>query len=312
MSGHHHHDHGHSTSGRLALSSALFGRNFLFQSLGGWWTGSLGLVSDSLENLNDAVVNLLAMGSIQVANRREPSDRYTYGLHRLDIMQTLLGTLLLLVLAGAVLWEAWKRLHAPTEIRLGWAIAFSAAGLALNLAATLVLLPPKGSRQEGDLNLRGAYLHALGDSLANLAVLVSLVVIRFTGWRWIDPLLAVAIVLVILRGAFHLGRDAVGILMHRAAFDQGAARARLLELPGVKAVEDLRSWRVCSHLTICTAHVVVEAERLEETSAYLEAIEQLLAREFDVRHLTVHFETAAMSHNHHHRFVHQHETEVGH
>jgi cobalt-zinc-cadmium efflux system protein len=312
----HPHDHAHGeargTPGRLALSSALFGLNFVFQALGGWWTGSLGLVSDSLENLNDAVVNLLAMGSIQVANNREPCDRYNYGLHRLEIMQTLLGALLLLVLAGAVLWEAWHRLHAPGEIKVGWALAFSAGGLALNLAATLVLLPPKGSRQEGDLNLRGAYLHALGDSLANLAVMVSLVVIRFTGWRWVDPLLAVAIVLLILRGAFHLGRDAVGILMHRAAFDHAKAHARLLELPGVLGVEDLRSWRVCSHLTVCTAHVIVAAERLDETGAYLGAIEHLLAHDFDVRHLTVHFETAAMSAGHHHRFVHQHDAEHQH
>ena len=314
MPGHHPHAHpgAHSTSGRLALSSALFALNFIFQALGGWWSDSLGLVSDSLENLNDAVVNLLAMGSIQVANRREPNDQYAYGWHRLEIMQTLLGTALLLVLAGAVLWEAWRRLQHPTDIRLGWAIGFSAAGLALNLAATLVLLPPKGSRQEGDLNLRGAYLHALGDSLANLAVVVSLVVIRLSGWRWIDPLLAVAIVLVILRGAYQLGRDAVGILMHRAAFDHGAARIRLLELPGVRAVEDLRSWRVYSHLTVCTAHVVVDAERLDQTCATLEAIEARMARDFGVRHMTVHFETAAMAQGHHHRFVHEHEAEVGH
>lgn len=306
--GHHHEPHeAHSTPGRLALSSALFGLNFIFQALGGWWTGSLGLVSDSLENLNDAVVNLLAMGSIQVANRREPCDRYTYGWHRLEIMQTLLGAVLLLVLAGAVLWEAWKRLQSPHEIRVAWAIAFSAVGLALNLAATLVLLPPKGSRQEGDLNLRGAYLHALGDSLANFGVMASMVVIHFTGWRWVDPLVAVAIVLFILRGAFLLGRDALGILMHRAAFDHAAARARLLELPGVKGIEDLRSWRVCSHLTVCTAHIAVEAERLDQTGAYLEAIEELMAHDFGVRHLTVHFETVAMAAGHHHRFVHEHD-----
>ena len=307
MSGHQTHEHGPTTTGRLALSSAIFGLNFAFQALGGLWTGSLGLVSDSLENLNDAVVNLLAMGSIKVANRREPCDRYAYGWHRLEIMQTLLGAVLLLALAIAVLWEAWSRLHAPHAIRVGWAILFSAGGLVLNVAAALALLPPKGSRQEGDLNLRGAYLHALGDSLANMAVMVSMVVIHFTGWRWVDPLLAAAIVVVILRGAFLLGRDAVGILMHRAAFDHGVARSRLMELPGVKGVEDLRSWRVCSHLTVCTAHVVVDAERLDETAGFLDRIEELMAREFDVRHMTVHFETPAMSQNHHHRFVHRHD-----
>lgn len=303
------HSHGPTTSGRLAFSSVIFGLNFLVQGLGGLWTGSLGLVSDSLENLNDAVVNLLALGSIRVANRREPCERWSYGWHRLEIFNTLLGSLLLMVLAGAVLFEAWGRFRHPQPIRLGWAIGFSALGLLLNLAATRVLVPSVGTRQEQDLNLRSAYLHALGDSLANLAVMAGMVVIHFTGWRWVDPLLAVAIVALILRGALLLLRDAVDILMHRAAFDQEEAKAALLELPGIHGVEDLRSWRVCSHLTVCTAHVIVDAERLEDTEPHQHRIEHLLAERYGVRHLTLHFETQAMAERHQHRFVHEHEAE---
>ena len=303
------HSHGPTTTGRLALSSLVFGANFLVQGLGGLWTGSLGLVSDSLENLNDTVVNLLAMGSIRVANRKEPDDRWTYGWHRLEIFNTLMGVLLLVALAVAVLVEAWDRVTNPHPIRLGWAIGFSAAGLALNLLATWILLPPKGTRQERDLNLRSAYLHALGDSLANVAVMLSMVVIRLTGWRWVDPLLAAAIAMLILWGAVRLLRDAVGILMHRAAFDQEQARTELLGLPGVLGVEDLRSWRVCSHLTVCTAHVIVDAQRLDETEGYLHAIEHLMADRFGVRHLTLHFETREMAERHHHRFIHQHDAD---
>ena len=303
------HTHGPTTTGRLALSSLIFGLNFLVQGLGGLWTGSLGLVSDSLENLNDAVVNLLALGSIRVANRREPCDRWTYGWHRIEIFNTLLGVLLLVVLAGAVLFEAWNRVRHPRVILLGWAIGVSILGLLLNLAATYVLVPTEGTGQERDLNLRGAYLHALGDSLANVAVVLGMVIIRFTGWRWVDPLLAAGIAAVILRGAYLLLGDAVGILMHRAAFDQEEAKAELLKLPGIKGVEDLRSWRVCSHLTVCTAHIIVEAESLAETESHQHRIEHLLADHFGVRHLTLHFETAAMAERHQHRFVHEHEAE---
>jgi cobalt-zinc-cadmium efflux system protein len=302
------HTHGPTTTGRLALSSLIFGLNFLVQGLGGLWTGSLGLISDSLENLNDAVVNLLALGSIRLANRREPCDRWTYGWHRIEIFNTLLGVGLLVVLAGAVLFEAWNRVRHPHAIKLGWAIGFSILGLLLNLAATFVLVP-KGSGQERDLNLRSAYLHAMGDSLANVAVVLGMVIIRFTGWRWVDPLLAAGIAAVILRGAFLLLRGAVGILMHRAAFDQEEAKTELLKLRGIKGVEDLRSWRVCSHLTVCTAHIIVEAERLEDTEAHQHAIEHLLSERFGVRHLTLHFETAAMAERHQHRFVHEHEAE---
>jgi cobalt-zinc-cadmium efflux system protein len=302
------HTHGPTTTGRLALSSLIFGLNFLAQGLGGLWTGSLGLVSDSLENLNDAVVNLLALAGIRLANRREPCERWTYGWHRIEIFNTLLGVILLVVLAGAVLYEAWQRLRHPHQIQLGWAIAFSALGLLLNLAATFVLVP-QGRGQERDLNLRSAYLHALGDSLANVAVMVGMVVIRLTGWHWVDPLLAAGIAALILRGAFLLLRDALDILMHRAAFDQEEAKRQLLLLPGILGVEDLRSWRVCSHLTVCSAHVIVETERLEDTEAHQHRIEHLLEDHFGVRHLTLHFETAAMAQRHLHRFRHEHESE---
>ena len=254
------------------------------------------------------MVNLLALAGIRLANRREPCERWTYGWHRIEIFNTLLGVILLVVLAGAVLYEAWQRLRHPHPIQLGWAIAFSALGLLLNLAATFVLVP-QGRGQERDLNLRSAYLHALGDSLANVAVMVGMVVIRLTGWHWVDPLLAAGIAALILRGAFLLLRDALDILMHRAAFDQEEAKRQLLLLPGILGVEDLRSWRVCSHLTVCSAHVIVETERLEDTEAHQHRIEHLLEDHFGVRHLTLHFETAAMAQRHLHRFRHEHESE---
>jgi cobalt-zinc-cadmium efflux system protein len=305
--GHVHQHDGPTTLWRLAFSAAIFGLNFVVQGLAGLWTGSLGLVSDSLENLNDLVVNLLAIGAISFANKREPCDRYAYGWHRLEVFHTLLGVGLLMALAGGILWEAWHRLQHPVPIQIGWTIAFSALGLLLNLAATFVLQPPKGSHLKSDLNLRSAYLHALGDSLDNVAVIAAMVAIRYTGWRWIDPVVAILIVLVILRGAFLLLRSAAAILMHRAAFDHEAAKSDLMKLPGVLGVEDLRSWKICSHLTVATAHVLVEAERLDETERYLKDIQQMLSEHYGVRHLTVHFETSTMAERHHHKFIHRHE-----
>ena len=304
------HAHGPAAPRRLVLSSLVFGLNVLVQGLGGLWTGSLGLVSDSLENLNDALANLLAYGSIRVANRREPCEEWSYGWHRLEIINTLLGVGLLVILAGAVLVEAWHRFREPRPILLGWAMAFSLAGLGLNLLAARVLAAG-GEAGHRDLNLRAAYLHALGDSLANLAVLVGMVIIHATGWRWVDPLLATLIAMLILRGAWSLLRDALGILMHRAAFDQEAAKGALMELPGVLGVEDLRSWRACSHLTVCTAHIIVDADRISDTEAHHHRIEHLLAERFGVRHLTLHFETPDMARRHHHRFLHQHDQESG-
>lgn len=309
--------HGHEhreprTAWRLAWSAVIFGVSALLQAIGGFWTGSLGLISDSLENLNDVIVNLVGLTSLVVANRREPCDRFNYGWHRLEVFNTLFGAGMLLLLAGAVAREAFHRLRNPLPLQAGWVLIFALGGLALNLAATLALRPKHKEVLHRDANLKAAYTHAATDAITSLALVGSMLLIRFTGWWWVDPVIALVIVLVILRGAFGLLWDALSILMHRAAFDHALARQRLLELPGVLDVNDLRSWRVCSHLVVATAHVSVNEERLDETPPHLAAIERVLREEFDVRHLTVHFETPAMAEGHHHRFLHTHEVEEHH
>jgi cobalt-zinc-cadmium efflux system protein len=303
---------GASPVARLAWSSAIFGVSAALQGVGGFLTGSLGLISDSLENFNDLVANLLSLTSLAVANRREPSDRSPYGWHRLEVFNTLLGAAMLLALATAIVTEAVHRLKAPPAIQTGWVLGFCCAGLALNLAATLALRPGHRDELERDANLKSAYLHAFFDSLASIALLASTLTIRFTGWRWMDPLVALVIVAFIVRGAYQLGADATAILMHRAAFDHAEARRQLMLLPGVSGVEDIRSWRLCSHLVVCTAHVQVEVERLEDTEPLLAAIQKLLADRFRVRHVTVHFETRGMAGGHSHRFVHENDADEHH
>jgi len=208
--------------------------------------------------------------------------------------------------------EAVHRLRNPQPIQTGWVLGFAIGGLLLNVAATLALRPTHKETLQRDANLKTAYTHAASDALTSIALVASMLIIRLTGWWWVDPVIALVIVAVILRGAFGLLWDALGILMHRAAFDHAHARERLLQIPGVRGVEDLRSWRVCSHLVVATAHVAVDAERLDETPRHLAAIEHLLAEEFGVRHLTVHFETPAMAGQHSHRFLHTHEIEEHH
>lgn len=305
----HSHDHSHgqgpATAGRLAISAGIFFTSFLMQGIGGLLTGSVGLISDSLENLNDVLVNLLGLASLAVANRREPCDRYAFGFHRVEVLNTLFGTGMLVALAAGVAWEAWVRFRHPVFIQTGWVLVLSAGGLLLNVAAALTLRNPHAL--DKDASLKAAYTHAFMDSLTSLALLGAMLIIRFTGWRWIDPAFALAVVALILWGAYGLLKDALAILMHKAAFDHNAARAALTALPGVRDVQDLRSWKVCGHLTVATAHIVVDAERLAETDAILESIERVVATRFGVRHLTVHFETPYMADRHHHRFVHRHE-----
>jgi len=309
--GHSHgHDHGPTTAGRLASSAGIFFLSFLLQGLGGFWSGSVGLISDSLENLNDVLVNLLGLASLAIANRREPCDRYAFGFHRLEVINSLVGVGFLLALAAGVAVKAVDHLRHPQPILTGWVLLFALGGLVLNILATLVLVPKDRSQLERDSSLKAAYVHAFSDSLTSVGLVISMVVIRFTGWRWLDPAVAFAILLVILRGAWVLLKDAVAILMHKAAFNHDEARAELAGIGGVLGVNDLRSWKVCSHLTVATAHVVVAEERLDGTARILHDIEHLLEDHFGVRHVTIHFETEAMSSTHHHRFIHQHEAKA--
>ena len=303
---------GLTTVSRLAWSSAIFGVSAILQGVGGFFTGSLGLISDSLENFNDLVANLLSLTSLIVANRREPCEKFAYGWHRLEVFNTLLGAVMLLGLAGGVVWEAIHRLKSPPAIQTGWVLVFCCSGLAMNLFAAIMLRPKEGDELERDANLKSAYLHAFSDALASFALLGSTVIIRFTNWRWLDPIVALGIVAFIIRGAYGLASDALAILMHKAAFDHTAARGLLMEIPGIAGVEDIRSWRLCSHLVVCTAHVLVNVELLSDTGPLLASIEEVLADHFRVRHVTVHFETRSMAGGHHHRFVHQHEADEHH
>ncbi|MBS1767133.1 MAG: cation transporter [Acidobacteria bacterium] len=306
--GHHHgHDHGPTTAGRLALSAAIFFVSFLVQGIGGFWSGSVGLISDSLENLNDVLVNLLGLASLAIANRREPCDDYAFGFHRLEVINSFIGVGFLLALAVGVGFKAVDHLRHPQAILTGWVLIFALCGLALNVLAAVALVPKDKAQMERDLSLKAAYMHAFSDSLTSVGLVLSMLVIRFTGWRWMDPAVAFVILIVILRGAWMLIKDATAILMHKAAFDHDEARAEMLKVQGVTGVDDLRSWKVCGHLTVATAHVTVSVDRLDDTEPILHALEHALEDHFGVRHLTLHFETAAMSGKHHHRFIHQHE-----
>ncbi len=304
---HDHSNHG-STNRRLLLSALVFFVSFMIQGVGGFLTGSVGLISDSLENLNDAFVNTLGIGSLWVAHKHSPDHRLPYGLHRLEVINSLIVVILLIVFGFYIASEAIDRFQNPQPIQTEQVLLFALVGLTLNLLATRILVPQEADEVINNLNLKGAYLHALTDSITSFILIISMIVIRFTGWIWIDPLVALLILLIISRGVYVLLKDVLAILLHWSAFDHQEAINDIKKLPGIIDVQDLRSWKLCSHLAIATAHVVVRADRLDETEAYLEDIEYLLWAKYKVRHLTVHFETQIMADRHHHLFIHDHDS----
>ena len=302
---HHGHHHEHAVSGsKLPITIGILSITFLAELIGGLAFGSLSLVSDSAHVFSDLLSLALAFGALRIALSRQPSDRMTYGYHRLEIMSAILNGAMLVVVSIYILFEAYERYQNPQEIQAFSAMLIAIVGFVVNLVSMLVLRSDVHHRE--DLNLRSAYLHLLGDAGASVAVIVGMLTIQFTNYTIVDPLLAAGISLLILYSAIRVLAEGTGILMQRSPADPEQILELIREIDGVVDFADVRMWLVCSHIGVCTAHVVTSVETLEETERIGSQIREILRREAGIRHATLQFETEAMSERHSHDLDHQH------
>ncbi len=239
---------------RLAV---VFGLTFGFmivEAIGGWIAGSLALLADAGHMLTDVGALGLTLLTAWIAQR--PADgRKTYGYLRWEILAALVNGALLFGLAGWVVIEAISRVRQPHEIRGGIFLVVAVAGLIVNGIGLWLL----HGRHAGHLNTRGAYLHILSDLLGSVGAVVAALVILATGWTLIDPLISVALSLLILLGAWRLIRDSTDILLEAvpAHITMGEVEARMQAVPGVVAVHDLHVWTVTNGMVAMSGHAVV-------------------------------------------------------
>jgi cobalt-zinc-cadmium efflux system protein len=278
---HHHHHHGETTSRILWLATGLTLGYAGVEAGVGWWAGSLALVADAGHMINDAAALALAAVAAWLA-RRPASTRHSYGFGRAEFLAALVNSLALLVLVAWIAVSAVNRLRDPEPV-LGEAASLAAAvGLGINVLVAWLL-----SRGERNLNTRAALLHVLGDLLGSVGALLSGVVIAFTGWTPIDPLLSLGIGALIVVSSLRLLREALHGLMEGTPFDlapEDIGRA-LATVPGVGSVHDLHVWSVGSERVMLTAHLVVRDLRRWET--VLDACHALLVERFDIHHATL-------------------------
>ncbi|MFM2066929.1 MAG: hypothetical protein RLZZ584_1838 [Pseudomonadota bacterium] len=261
--GHHgHHGHAHALAG-AAAQGRIFGwaialnLGFVLVEAGaGWWGGSLALLADAGHNLGDVAGLLVAWIGMALA-RRQATARRSYGLRRASILASLLNAVLLLLAMGGLAWEATSRLAAGAPAQVPGhpdvVMAVAAVGVLVNgLTAWLF------SRDGGDLNLRGAFLHMAGDALVSLGVVASGALTLWLGWWWLDAATSLLVTLVIvvatwslLSASLHLMVDGVP-----AGIDLAAVRRSLEALPGVASVHDLHVWALASAENALTAHLV--------------------------------------------------------
>ena len=273
---------------RLLLACCLTAVILAVEVAGGLWTGSLALLSDAGHVFTDLLALLLAFFAASFATRPATS-RKTWGYHRLEVLSAQINGVLLAGIGLLILREAWLRLGAPRPVHTPGMMAVAALGLAGNLAGVWLL-----SRGSGSINLKAALWHLMGDTVSSVAVLLGGLVIALTGAVRVDPLLSMAIALVILFGAVRLLREAGHVLLEGVPgeLDCDAVEAAMRSVPGVTEVHDLHIWSITSGQPALSGHVVVPRTPGLDREAVLTEIKVVLRDRFDITHTTIQIEPA--------------------
>jgi cobalt-zinc-cadmium efflux system protein len=289
----HDHSHQHATVragarhvGRLKIAFALIVGFFGVQVVVGLLTHSLALLSDAGHMATDALGLGMALAAITAASRADNSEHRTFGLYRLEILAALANAVLLFAVAIYVLVEAILRLREPAEVHSTPVLVVGVIGLVVNVIAFLML---RDGAQDS-MNVRGAYLEVVSDMLGSVGVIVSAVVLQFTDWTWVDPVVGAGIGLFILPRAYRLGRDAVRVLVQAAPheLDVHDIEHALLALDHVTGVHDLHVWTLTSEMHVLTAHLQVNDDAAVRT--VLPAAQATLAERFGLDHSTLQIE----------------------
>lgn len=277
------HSHGHKgrSSRKLALVAGINVVGFLGEFAGGLLFGSVALLSDAVHMLFDALAYVMAFAAAYVAANYETSDRWSYGLHRLEPLSAFLNGVLLIPMVGFILYEAYQRFLDPVAIATWSTLAIAVGGLLVNLLSVYVL---EGG--EMSLNERGAFYHLLGDAGGSIAVIVSVLAVEYTGIQVIDPIVAALIAVIIVWSAMKLLQGSGEIFLHKAPFDVHEVRAAIEDIEEVEYVDDLHAWQICSELTIATTHVETTVETVTEIEDVTHHVHDVLA-ENSVDHATV-------------------------
>jgi cobalt-zinc-cadmium efflux system protein len=285
---HHRHEPGGNDYGRaFAIGIALNLAFVIGEAAAGIVSGSLALLADAGHNLGDVLGLGLSWGAA-VLSRRQPSDRYTYGLRSTTILAALGNAIILLVVTGGVGWEAIRRFAHPVPVAGHVIVWVAMIGIAVN-GGTALLFAPGRTR---DLNLKSAFLHMAGDALVTAGVVVAGLAIGLFGWLWLDPAVGLVVSGVVVLGTWGLLKSAIGLALDAVpeGVDAAAVRAHLAALPGVTALHDLHIWGMSTTETALTCHLVMPDGHPGD--AALNAIAAELQAHFGIPHATLQIELA--------------------
>lgn len=260
---------------------------FVLEVIGGIFSNSLALLSDSAHVLMDVIALLLTYGAIRISARPSNSNM-TFGYHRFEIFAALLNGLTIIAIAIFIFYEAYERILDPPSVKGKEVLVVATIGLLVNAWVALKL------HGHHDLNIKGAYLHVIADALASLAVIAGAIVIIFTGNASIDPVLGLVIGVMLLYGALKLVYGSVHILLEFAPghVDADTLESVLTEIDGVKGIHDIHIWSICSHIHAMSAHVLVDRIHVQQTEILIKNINKTVKERFQILHTTLQFECA--------------------
>lgn len=272
---------------RLALCVAITVVTMVVEFIAGLLTGSLALIGDAGHMLTHGFSLLISYFASFIAQRPATAKR-TFGLYRAEILAALFNGATLLVITGFIFWYAMRRIFHPVPISAGWMLAVAVAGLAVNVATAFILRESASH----DLNIKSAFIHMLGDMVSSIIVVAGAVVIIWTGWRPIDPILSILVCVLILVWAYNLIRESVEILLQATPRDVNipAITERLSRVDGVRLVHDVHVWSITSGLHSLTAHVRIDDTPVSRSCSILNEMGEILKRDFNIIHYTIQFE----------------------
>ncbi len=285
---HHHHARADEVAGnrrRLAVALGLTATYMVAEVIGGIAANSLALLADAGHMFSDAAALGLCMVALALAQRPATSQR-TYGFHRAEILAALTNGAALLVLSVLIAREAWERLSEPPVVQGGLMLAVACGGLAINLVNLRIL----GGGRESSLNVRGAWLHVMADTLGSVGAISAGAGIYFFGWRWADPVASFIIASLVLYSAWGLVRETLDVLME--GVPRGISIEEVTEalegLPGVQDAHDLHVWSLTSGRNIATIHLVIGEDA--DHQGIIDAANRTLASRFAIHHATIQVE----------------------
>ncbi|MDH3612327.1 MAG: cation diffusion facilitator family transporter [Gammaproteobacteria bacterium] len=282
------HAHDNSNMRRVTIALVLTGTFMIVEVVGGILSGSLALLADAGHMLTDTMALALAAVAFRVSKR--PGDqKLTYGYQRFQILAAFVNGLSLLFIVGWILYEAVSRFLSPQDVLGKTMLIVAAAGLVVNIIAFTVL--HRGDRE--NLNIRGAALHVAGDLLGSVAAIVAAVVIIFTGWMAIDPILSVAVAILILKSAWTLVKRSAHVLLEGAPewLNVAAMQENIVsQIPEVGSVHHVHIWGLTPQELMMTMHVRVNCE-LENPTTLIRQIKALMKDDYGIGHSTIELET---------------------